>query len=164
MKKTRQKFWVFMNSFCHVFGISQIRKNYQRNSSTLKHALVNKNRINDWMKNHKVISFKVGFNITNSQSHKSYITKSKVILSVLHALLHIIFLHQEKKTKYFSYISIPKIRIYLCIFISFYFHTIHRVCFPKNADSFVWRVTWLCVIFWNHYEMGESNHAHSTAV
>ena len=29
--------------------------------------------------------------------------------------------------------------------------------------SFVRRVTWLCVIFWRHYEMRKNNHAHSTA-
>ena len=28
---------------------------------------------------------------------------------------------------------------------------------------FIRRVTWLCVIFWRHYEMRENNHAHSTA-
>ena len=32
-----------------------------------------------------------------------------------------------------------------------------------QLDSFVRRVTWLCVIFWRHYEMRENNHAHSTA-
>ena len=29
--------------------------------------------------------------------------------------------------------------------------------------SSVRRVTWLCVIFWRHYEMRKNNHAHSTA-
>ena len=36
---------------------------------------------------------------------KSQITENKVILSVLHLLLDVILLHQEKET---SYIGIPK--------------------------------------------------------
>ena len=44
-KKPRQKFWGFINSFCHVFWhFLNKKKNYQENSSTLKHALVNKNK------------------------------------------------------------------------------------------------------------------------
>ena len=54
--------------------------------------------------------FKVGFNITNSWNHRLDITKNKFVSSVLHALLHDKFLHQEKKI---CYISIPKISIYL---------------------------------------------------
>ena len=34
----------------------------------------------------------------------------------------------------------------------------------KSWYSFIRRVTWLCVIFWRHYEMRENNHAHSTAM
>ena len=41
VKKARQKFWGFMNCFCHAFGAFPESKNYQRNSSTLKQALVN---------------------------------------------------------------------------------------------------------------------------
>ena len=33
----------------------------------------------------------------------------------------------------------------------------------KELNSFVRRVTWLCAIFWRHYEMRENSHAHSTA-
>ena len=44
VKKTRWKFWGFMNFFCRAFGISRIKTNYKRNSSTLKHALVNNNK------------------------------------------------------------------------------------------------------------------------
>ena len=33
-----------MNFFCRAFGISRIKTNYKRNSSTLKHALVNNNK------------------------------------------------------------------------------------------------------------------------
>ena len=47
--------------------------------------------------------------------------------------------------------------------------------FTKNSILDVWqgseytyslvrRVTWLCVIFWQHYEMREKNHAHATAM
>ena len=46
--------------------------------------------------------FKVGFNITNSRNHKSWNTKSKVVSSVLHVLLHDKFLYQGKKTKYLT--------------------------------------------------------------
>ena len=34
----------------------------------------------------------------------------------------------------------------------------------RQEYSFVWRATWLCIIFWQHYEMMENNHAHSTAM
>ena len=80
----------FMYCFCHVFGISQIKKKkYQRNRSALKHALVNSNK-ESIMKSRiiRLSQFKVGFNITNSWNHKSYITENKVISSLLHALLH----------------------------------------------------------------------------
>ena len=33
----------------------------------------------------------------------------------------------------------------------------------KTKHSPVRRVTWLCVISWNHYKMRENNHAHSIA-
>ena len=47
-------------------------------------------------------------------------------------LLHDKFWHQEKENK-ISYTSIPKISIYIKIFICF-----RRFCFPKNtnADNF----------------------------
>ena len=72
----------FMYCFCH-------QKKYQRNRSALKHALVNSNK-ESIMKSRiiRLSQFKVGFNITNSWNHKSYITKNKVISSVVHALLH----------------------------------------------------------------------------
>ena len=45
-----------------------------------------------------------------------------------------------KKKKTMSYISIPKISIYLFkhfsfLFLSFYFHKICRFCFPKNTKA-----------------------------
>ena len=55
------------------------------------------------------------------QTHE--ITKHKLLISsVLHALLHVTFSNQEKKEKKTSYISTPKISIYL--FTHFYF-----ICF-----------------------------------
>ena len=84
------------------FGMCKIRKNYQRKSSTLKHAIVNKNVSKVKMESRIFGLFKVSFNCIQ-WFHLYYMT------------LHGKFLHQEKK----SYINIPKIGIYL--FKHFYF-------------------------------------------
>ena len=49
VKKPRQTFWVFMNCFCHVFEISQIKKKKKKIikeiiNILIKHALVNNNK------------------------------------------------------------------------------------------------------------------------
>ena len=77
---------LFLSCFRHF---PNQKKKYQRNRSALKHALVNSNK-ESIMKSRiiRLSQFKVGFNITNSWNHKSYITENKVISSLLHALLH----------------------------------------------------------------------------
>ena len=73
------------------------------------------------MESRIVSLFKVGFNITNSWNSKP---QKKVFLFVLQDMK--IFTPRKKKKK--SYISIPKIRIYL--FEQFYFF----VLFPHNSQ------------------------------
>ena len=52
-----------------------------------------------------------------------------------------------------------------CLSISLSWRFLRRDGFMNmyKWHSFVQRVTWLCVIFWRHYEMRENNHAHPTA-
>ena len=80
MKKPRQKFWGFINCFYHVFlhyPNQKKKKQQQRNSHTLKHALVNNNkesiiesRIMKGFLNLKSISTLLTHEITNHKLQK----------------------------------------------------------------------------------------------
>ena len=106
-----------MNCFSNVFSICQIKRNYQRKRSTLKHAVVN---------NNKFLS-QNGINRHHYKLMKSQVMKNKVVSSVLHELLNGKFSHQEKKAKYLSQAFPRHVVIYLSIVISF-------VIFPHNSQ------------------------------
>ena len=109
-----------MNCFSNVFGICQIKRNYQRKRSTLKHAVVNNNKFlsqNEINRHH--------YKLMKSQviSHG----KTKLFHLYYMTLLNGKFSHQEKKAKYLSQAFPKHVVIYLSIFISF-------VIFPHNSQ------------------------------
>ena len=97
-----------MNCFSNVFSICQIKRNYQRKRSTLKHAVVN---------NNKFLS-QNGINRHHYKLMKSQVMKNKVVSSVLHDIIEWQIFTPRKKSK-ISFTSISKTCSYL--FKHFYF-------------------------------------------
>ena len=93
--------------FCRI----KKKKNYQRKSSTLKHAVVNNSKCSK-IESRIVRLFKVSFNLTQTHevsNRKSQ--KTKLFHNMYYmTLLRYKFSQKEKKKK--SYTSIPKISIY----------------------------------------------------
>ena len=96
---------------CFLTFVESKKKNYQRKSSTLKHAVVNNSKCSK-MESRIVRLFKVSFNLTQTHevsNRKSQ--KTKLFHNMYYmTLLRYKFSQKEKKKK--SYISIPKISIY----------------------------------------------------
>ena len=59
-----------------------------------------------------------------------------------------------------AYCSVLSVHGLFASWLQRVFCYIFGLCFCKT-QWVVQRVTWLCVIFWCHYEMSENNHAHS---
>ena len=73
--------------------------------------------------------FKVGFNITNSWNHKK---RSCFICIAWHCIANF---GAKKKNAWHKHSQNKYSFIYTFSFLSFYFHTIRRFCFPKNTNA-----------------------------
>ena len=67
--------------------------------------------------------------------YKSQINEKKVVLTLSHALLHVIFLHEEKNSILQKYNQNKHLFISAFLFLLFYFHSIHIFCFCENRNA-----------------------------